>query len=182
MAPKSDRRANVSGKAPLLELLGGVKQLEVTKSFNVKEGLHLMKLAKTVTFKCAGRVVDVTSKSVAVDLQSRELLSQGAYGQRLSKKANGAKEGSKEASKEDAKERKDTKDAKDMAEELAELAKKRAAHHPPIPPPGGPDKHVYRPASKSGAMKCAACQCYSKGLAMTGRCACGKKRKGYMLY
>jgi hypothetical protein len=26
-------------------------------------------------------------------------------------------------------------------------------------------------------MKCAACQCYSKGLAMTGRCACGKKRK-----
>jgi hypothetical protein len=40
--------------------------------------------------------------------------------------------------------------------------------------PGGPDKHIFRPASKSGAMKCAACQCYSKGLNETGRCSCGK--------
>jgi hypothetical protein len=43
----------------------------------------------------------------------------------------------------------------------------------------GNPQHMYRPASKSGAMMCSACGHYSRHLADTGRCKCRQARPGY---
>ena len=112
------------------------------------DGLRRFKLVETATFTCSVRGVSITSKTVVLDVAANVLLSNGGYGQRLA-------------------EMKDKKEA--------ERNRKRPT--PPVPPPGGPDKHIYRPASKSGAMKCSACGCYSRHLTDTGSCKCGKKRK-----
>ena len=113
-----------------------------------RDGLRRFKLAQVATFTCSVRNVPTTSKTVVLDVAVGTLLSNGGYGQRLAQ----------------------MKEAKEV-----ELKRKRPVSS--IPPPGGPDKHVYRPASKSGAMKCAACDCYSRHLADTGSCKCGKRRK-----
>tara|TARA_B100000513_G_C11878832_1_gene178526 strand:- start:301 stop:729 length:429 start_codon:yes stop_codon:yes gene_type:complete len=115
------------------------------------DGLRRFKLVETATFTCSVRGVSITSKTVVLDVAANVLLSNGRYGQRL---------------------------IKIRYEKEAERSKcKRPT--PPNPPPGGPDKHIYRPASKSGAMKCAACGCYSRHLTDTGSCKCGKKRYKY---
>ena len=113
-----------------------------------RDGLRKFKLVDVATFTCSVRGVSVTSKTVVLDVAANVLLSNGGYGQRLAEMNDG----------------KETKT-------------KRKQPAPPVPQPDGPDKHLYRPASKSGAMKCAACSCYSRHLADTGSCKCGKKRK-----
>ena len=113
-----------------------------------RDGLRRFKLFQVATFTYSVRNVPATSKTVVLDRALGTLLSNGGYGQRLAQ----------------MKEKKG-----------AELKRKQLA--PLIPAPGGPDKHIYRPASKSGAIKCAACGCYSRHLADTG--SCGKRRKHY---
>ena len=143
-----------AGSTLLLELLdeeSKIGEKDVVKRLDVMHNLQLFKLSRSGVFVNAASGETIKSKSIAVDLQTRELLSKGAYGERLAERIKVASE----------------------AEVL------RRPLPPRLPPPGGPDKHLYRPASKSGAMKCAACQCYSKTLAETGRCNCGKKRKYY---
>ena len=86
------------------------------------DGLRRFKLVETATFTCSVRGVSITSKTVVLDVAANVLLSNGGYGQRLA-------------------EMKDKREAE----------RKRKRPTPPVPPPGGPDKHIYRPASKRRA-------------------------------
>ncbi len=121
--------------------------------------MQLFKLSKPVRFKCVV-LGEVTSEHIAIELDTQDLLSQSAYQQRLI-----------ELQKQTHMPPVHTPPVHTPPFHIPPV------HYPPPVPPGGPDKHIYRPASKSGAMKCAGCDCYSRELANTGRCPCGKKRK-----
>jgi hypothetical protein len=61
-----------------IESLGRIK-----KEFPPHGNLQLFQLEKPATFFCSIRKVEVTSAKVALNLQTGELLSNGAYGQLL---------------------------------------------------------------------------------------------------
>jgi hypothetical protein len=61
-----------------IESLGRIK-----KEFPPRGNLQLFQLEKPATFFCSIRKVEVTSAKVALNLQTGELLSNGAYGQLL---------------------------------------------------------------------------------------------------
>lgn len=61
-----------------IEALGRIK-----KEYTPKGNLQLFQLEKPATFVCSVRKVEVTSAKVALNLQTDELLSNGAYGQLL---------------------------------------------------------------------------------------------------
>ena len=61
-----------------IETLGRIK-----KEFPPQGNLQLFQLEIPATFFCAFRKVEVTSAKVALNLQTGELLSNGAYGQLL---------------------------------------------------------------------------------------------------
>jgi hypothetical protein len=57
----------------------------VKKEFPPRGHLQLFQLEKPTTFKCSGRMVELTSAKVALDLCTGELLSNRAYGELLAK-------------------------------------------------------------------------------------------------
>lgn len=61
-----------------IEALGRIK-----KEFPPRGDFQLFQLEKPATFICSVRKVEVTSAKVALNLQTGELLSNGAYGQLL---------------------------------------------------------------------------------------------------
>lgn len=61
-----------------IESLGRIK-----KEFPARGNFQLFQLEKPATFVCAVRKVEVTSAKVALNLQTGELISNGAYGQLL---------------------------------------------------------------------------------------------------
>ena len=61
-----------------IEALGRIR-----KEFPPRGNIQLFQLDEPATFTCSLRKVDVTSKKVALDLRTGDLLSNGAYGQLL---------------------------------------------------------------------------------------------------
>ncbi len=59
-----------------IETLGRIR-----KEFPPRGNIQLFQLDEPATFTCSLRKVDVTSKKVALDLRTGDLLSNGAYGQ-----------------------------------------------------------------------------------------------------
>jgi hypothetical protein len=53
----------------------------IRKEFPPRGNVQLFQLDKPATFTCSLRNVEVTSNKVALDLQTDDLLSNGAYGQ-----------------------------------------------------------------------------------------------------
>lgn len=63
-----------------IESLGRIK-----KEFPARGNFQLFQLEKPATFFCAFRKVEVTSAKVALNIQTGELISNGAYGQLLAR-------------------------------------------------------------------------------------------------
>jgi hypothetical protein len=61
-----------------IEALGRIR-----KEFPPRGNVQLFQLTKPATFKCSLRKIEVSSKKVALDLRTGNLLSNGAYGQLL---------------------------------------------------------------------------------------------------
>ena len=61
-----------------IEALGRIR-----KEFPPRGNVRLFQLDKPATFTCSLRKVEVSSKKVALDLRTGDLLSNGAYGQLL---------------------------------------------------------------------------------------------------
>ena len=59
-----------------IEALGRIR-----KEFPPRGKVQLFQLDKPATFTCSLRKIEVTSSKVALDLQTGDLLSNGAYGQ-----------------------------------------------------------------------------------------------------
>ena len=61
-----------------IEALGRIR-----KELPPRGNVQLFQLAKPATFTCSLRKVEASSKTVALDLRTGDLLSNGAYGQLL---------------------------------------------------------------------------------------------------